>query len=164
MRFLRVAFAAALLVTGLPSIADAATATAQFNVTATVLNNCAVSATDLAFGNYSASVATPTTATTTLAVTCTNALAYTVALNGGTTTSSVAARAMTDGASHNLNYGLYTTNAYTSIFGDGTGSTVTVAGTGNGAAQNITVYGRIPAGQYVVAGAYTDRVTVTVTY
>jgi spore coat protein U-like protein len=71
---------------------------------------------------------------------------------------------MTDGASHNLGYGLYTTNAYGTIWGDGSGGTTTVAGTGNGAAQAVTVYGRIPPSQFVAAGSYTDHVTVTVNY
>jgi spore coat protein U-like protein len=142
----------------------APTVTAQFNVTATVLNNCAVSASDLAFGNYAPSSGTPVTATTTLSVTCTASLGYTIALDGGTTTGLVAARAMKDAGSNQLTYGLYTSGAYSTIWGDGTGSTQTVAGTGSGVAQSVTVYGRIPAAQYVAAGAYADRVTVTVTY
>lgn len=142
----------------------AASVSAQFNVTATVLKNCAVSASDLAFGNYTAGSGSPVTATTTVSVTCTQALAYTVALDGGQTSSDVTARAMTDGATHNLTYGLYTTNAYSTVWGDGSAGTATVAGTGNGAAQALTVYGRIPASQFVAAGSYTDRVTVTVNY
>jgi len=35
---------------------------------------------------------------------------------------------------------------------------------GNGASQPITIYGQIPAGEYVTPGAYTDTITVTVTY
>lgn len=147
----------------LPAMA-AQTVTTQFNVTATVLNNCAVSASDLAFGNYSASSGTPVTATTTLSVTCTASLSYSIALDGGTTTGLVAARAMKDANSNQLNYGLYTSGAYTTMWGDGTGATQTVPGTGTGAVQSVTVYGRIPAAQYVAAGSYADRVTVTVTY
>jgi spore coat protein U-like protein len=144
--------------------AQASTATAQFNVTATVLANCAVSATDLIFGNYAASSATALAATSTLSVTCTNGQAYTVALDGGTNAGNVAARAMTDGATHNLSYGLYTSGGYTSVWGDGTAGTVTVAGTGNGSAQSLTVYGRVATSQFVTAGNYADRITVTVSY
>ncbi|HEY4275600.1 MAG TPA: spore coat U domain-containing protein [Rhizomicrobium sp.] len=166
MRFGLVRFLSAggILLALMASKADALTATAQFNVTATVLGNCAVSATDLAFGNYSANSATPLPATSTLSVTCTSGTTYTVALDGGTNKASVTGRAMTDGATHNLNYALYTTNAYTSIWGDGTASTVTQAGTGSGSAQTLTVYGRIPVSQFVTAGSYSDRITVTVTY
>ena len=140
------------------------TATGQFDVTATVLDNCAVTASDLAFGNYAPSSGSPVTASTTLQVTCTPSLAYTIALDGGTTTGMVGARAMSDGGVNRLSYGLFTTSGYSTIWGDGTGATQTVAGTGNGAAQPHTVHGRIPASQFVTAGRYTDRITVTVSY
>ena len=166
MRISRIAvrgLAVALGLAASPAMA-VQTATAQFNVTATVLDNCAVAASDLAFGNYSASTATPVTATTSISVTCTANLAYAVALDGGTTTGQVTDRAMTDGSSHQLTYGLYTSGSYSTLWGDGTGSSATVPGTGTGSAQSLTVYGRIPAAQYVAAGSYADRVTVTVSY
>lgn len=144
--------------------AFAGTASGTFNVTATVLNNCSISTADLAFGNYNATTATASTASTTLSVTCTSSLPYTVALDGGSTNAAVAGRAMGDGNGNKLTYGLYTTNAYSTIWGDGTGTTQTQAGTGNGSAQSLTVYGKIPAGQYVKSGSYTDRITVTVAY
>jgi spore coat protein U-like protein len=157
-----------LLAGAMPSIlaapCRAGSASDQFNVTATVLDNCAVSAGDLAFGDYSASSGTATTASSTLQVTCTADLAYTIALDGGTTAGAVAARAMSDGASHTLSYGLYTGSSYSTVWGDGTGGTATVAGTGSGSAQPVTVYGRIPAAQFVPAGSYSDLVTVTVNY
>lgn len=153
-----------LLVLG-PGVALASgTASAQFNVTATVLDNCAVSASDLAFGNYSAGSATPTTATSAIDVTCTSGLAYSVTLDGGTGSGNVAARTMGDGASHTLGYGLYTSAAYASVWGDGTGGSVSVSGNGSGSAQSLTVYGRIPASQFVPAGSYSDLITVTVSY
>ena len=40
----------------------------------------------------------------------------------------------------------------------------TVAGTGSGVAQDIDVYGRVPANQTSSAGSFADTVTVTVTY
>jgi spore coat protein U-like protein len=70
---------------------------------------------------------------------------------------------MTNGGS-TLDYSMYTTAGRTTVWGDGTLSTSTQAGTGNGAAQALTVFGRIPVGQYVTAGAYADTVTATVTY
>lgn len=152
------------LILAVPGAGRAGTVSTNFNVTATVLNNCIVSASDLAFGSYSASLATPTTANTTVNVTCTSGLAYTVALDGGTNTHSVAARAMTDGSSHNLTYGLYTSAAFSSLWGDGTSSTVTASGTGSGSTQSLTVYGRIDAAQFIPAGSYSDRIAVTVSY
>jgi len=156
----------AALLAGLAAAAPAlaGTATGQFDVTATVLDNCAVTASDLNFGNYAPSSGTAVTASTTLQVVCTPSLAYTIALDGGTTTGAVAARAMSDGGAGQLAYGLYTSSAYSTIWGDGTGATQRVAGTGSGAAQPHTVYGRIPASQFVAAGSYSDRITVTVSY
>jgi spore coat protein U-like protein len=39
-----------------------------------------------------------------------------------------------------------------------------VSGTGNGAGQTITIFGRVPAQTTPAPGTYTDTVTVTVTY
>lgn len=154
--------AVALLAPPAPAWATT-TQTTQFTVSATVLDNCAVSAGPLAFGPYSASSGSPVTANSSISVTCTSGLHYTVALDGGTTTLTPAARAMTDG-SHNLGYALYTSSGYSSIWGDGTAGTVTQAGIGNGSAQPMTVFGRIPASQFVASGSYTDTVTVSVIY
>ncbi|MEI9994815.1 MAG: spore coat U domain-containing protein [Rhizomicrobium sp.] len=139
-------------------------ATTTLAVSATVQSSCAVSAGNLAFGNYTAASATPNDVTSSISVTCTSGLAYTVALDGGTTTTTVNARAMTDGATHNLTYALYTNNTHATLFGDGTLSTQTASGTGNGAAQTISVFGRIPVSQFVTAGSYTDTVGVAVNY
>ena len=136
----------------------------SFTVSATVLDACSVTASDLAFGNYLPTNGSAVTATSTVEVTCTSGSDYTIALDGGTTTTDVSARAMTDGASHNLEYGLYTTGGYTTLWGDGTGSTATQGGTGNNLAQEYTVYGQLPAGQFVPAGSYTDMVGVTVNF
>ncbi len=144
--------------------AIAATTSTTFNVTANVVATCAVTATNLAFGNYDAALGTPVDATSTVNVTCTNGHGYTVDLNAGTGSgATVAVRRMTNGG-NTLDYSMYTDAARTTVWGDGTLSTSTQAGTGNGAAQALTVYGRIPTGQFVTAGAYSDTVTATVTY
>ena len=154
---------AALSVAPLSSAA-AATATTSFQVTATVLAVCNIQATNLAFGSYSATNATPTDATSTINVTCSNNQSYVMSLDPGVSTgATVAARSMTSG-SNLLSYGLYTTAARSTVWGDGTWSTATVGGTGNGALQAYTVDGRVRANQYVAAGSYTDTVTVSITY
>jgi spore coat protein U-like protein len=70
-----------------------------------------------------------------------------------------------------LNYNLYTTSGDTTVWGDGTGSTLTVAGTGAGMgtpqAVAQTVYGQIPdnaANQAVSPDTFADTITATVTY
>ncbi len=147
-----------------PSAAAAGQVGTMFTVSATVLDACSVTATDLAFGSYLPTAGSAATASSTVEVTCTGGSAYTVALDGGTTTGNVNARAMTDGAAHDLGYGLYTTSGYTTVWGDGSASTVTQGGTGNNAAQDYTVYGRLPAGQFVPPGNYNDVVGVTVNF
>jgi spore coat protein U-like protein len=157
------AAASALLSLAAPA-AQAASITTTFQVTATVLASCGVTATDLNFGNYTPGAGSDVTANTTLNVTCTNGTDYTIALDGGSIAHDPSARAMSAGGSDMLNYGLYADASFTTVWGDGGGATATVSGTGNGAAQPTTIYGRIPAGQYVPATTYTDQITVEVTY
>lgn len=139
------------------------TATASIAVSATVLSSCAVVALPLAFGNYTPTQSGNTTAQTTLAVTCTNGTPYSVGLNaGGGTGATVATRKLTSGAT-TLNYTLYSDSGYSTLWGNTIG-TNTVTGTGSGLLQTLNVYGSITALQAVPAGAYTDTVTVTLTY
>ena len=72
-------------------------------------------------------------------------------------------RKMTGPASAVLSYAMYQDSARSVNWGMTIG-TDTVTGTGNGSAQAITVYGQLPAGQYVAPGAYSDTITATVTY
>lgn len=146
--------------------ANAATATTTFQVTATVANACAVSATDLAFGTYNQTAGTATDNISTVTVNCTTDAAYTVALSAGTGTgATVASRKMASGATNLLSYTLYRDSGRTQLWGVTTG-TDTVPGTGNGTGQALTVYGRIFANQSATApaGSYADTVTATVTF
>jgi len=72
---------------------------------------------------------------------------------------------MLNGAS-TLDFNLYRDSAYSQVWGDGTGSTYTVAATGSGllTSNNITVYGSIPVSQDKPVGTYTSLITVTVSY
>lgn len=145
--------------------AQAVTATTTFNVTATVSSSCSATATDLAFGAYNVASSTPLDGTSTINVSCTTGTTYTVALNVGTGGGSFTARRMASGG-NTLDYNLYTTVGRSTVWGDGTGSTATVAGTGSGllTPNAATVYGRIPINQDVAAGSYASVITVTVNY
>jgi spore coat protein U-like protein len=144
-------------------------ATTTFQVSATVLKNCTVSATNVAFGNYSPTVAA-VSANGTVAVKCTKNSAFTVSLDKGTTAGgAISQRLMSDGAGDTLQYNLYTTSGFATVWGDGTGSSVTQGGTGAGmgTAVNLTVYGNLPdnvANQSVPPNTYTDTITVSVAY
>ena len=61
-----------------------------------------------------------------------------------------------------MNYGIFRDSARTQNFGQGSDArmlTLTAAGSGN-----VSVYGRIPAGQAVPAGTYTDTVVITLDF
>jgi spore coat protein U-like protein len=154
--FAAVSAAATLIATP----ASAATSTTTMSVTATVQATCSLSAATLGFGTYTG---TQLDAASSLSVSCTSTTPYTIALNVGTGTgATVATRKMT-GSSGTLSYSLYSDSGRTSLWGQTTG-TDTVAGTGSGSAQPISVYGRIVTGQLPVPGAYTDTITATITY
>jgi spore coat protein U-like protein len=142
------------------AVAQANPATTTFGVSATVLKDCIVSATGLAFGNYTGAVNTAQSAVT---VTCTNSTTYTVGLGTGLASgATVTTRQMQNGTAL-LNYGLFSNATWTTNWGN-TSATNWASGTGNGAGQVLNVYGQIPASQYVTPGSYTDTISVTVTY
>lgn len=138
----------------------AATATTTFQVTATVLGTCLISANNLAFGNYSG---TQVDGTTTLSVTCTNTTTYNVGLDAGTGSGATVSNRKMTGGSETLDYALYSNSGRTTNWGNTVG-TDTVSGTGNGSAQTLTVYGRIAASQYPAPASYSDTITATITY
>jgi spore coat protein U-like protein len=126
-----------------------------------VQGTCILSATALSFGTYTGLAASGTSA---VRVTCTNTTPYTVALSAGLGTGATTSlRKMTRSASAVLTYGLYQNATFSQNFGN-TSGTDTYAGSATGAVQTLTVYGQIPASEYVVPGAYTDSITATVTY
>ena len=134
-------------------------------VSATVTANCTVSALPVAFGSVDTLSASPVDATGSVSVTCTNGTGWTAAADaGGGSGASFATRRMTY-SGNTLNYTLYRDAARSQVWGDGSGSTFTVANTGSGSAQSFTVYGRVPGGQSTApAGGYNDTVNVTITY
>jgi spore coat protein U-like protein len=139
----------------------AATSTSTFQVSASVTATCQISATNLAFGAYTGTLAS---ATSTVTVTCTNSTPYNVGLDPGTSTgSTVTTRKMTGPAGAVLAYTLSRDSAHTLNWGDTVG-TDTESGSGNGTAQALTVYGQVAASQFVAPGNYTDTITATVTY
>ncbi len=169
MKIIKVLFLALIFASySISYIANAATTTTSFLVSATVLDACLATSLPLVFGNY-----TPgngdITATTTVSVNCTTNTAFTVALNRGTTTGGTIAQRLMAFGSHTLQYNIYTTAGNTVIWGDGTSSSVTQPGTGTGLLIPVvyTAYGLLPdnsTNQAASIGAYTDTITATVTY
>ena len=161
----------ATLATGVMAagIAQAATTTTTtFAVTATVQATCSATATTLAFSPYTPGGGVIAN-NSTISVKCTKNTPYTIALNGGTTTGGTITQRLMGSGANTLQYNLFTTAAFAQVFGDGSGTSKTVAGTGAGVAtaNTVTVFGQLPdsaTNQAAVPGNYTDTITVTVTY
>lgn len=146
---------------GLGQFAGAATAPSNIAVSATVQATCTNTATPLAFGIYTG---VQSDSTATITVTCTNTTPYTVALNAGTApTATVTTRRMTGAIGVFLAYALFSDTGRTTNWGSTVG-TDTIAGTGTGAGQALTIYGRVAAAQFPAPGAYADTIIATVTY
>lgn len=158
------AAASCALSLGASSAMAQSSANDTFNVTATVVDACLITANDLSFGNYNSLSGADLDASSTLDVTCSNGTSYDIELDAGTTTGgAISARLMTDG-SNTLGYNLYTTTGRTTVWGDGTGASQTISGTGSGSSQSLNVYGRITAGQTVPIGSYSDAVKATINF
>lgn len=135
--------------------------------------NCTVTTTSLAFGNFAPLSGTvlDTTATVTVSCTCPVlclGINYTVAINAGGS-GTFSPRRMSAGTP-TLAYNGFDSGTRTTVWGDGTGGTTVqsrcrlLGAIGSGWVEPITFYGRIPVSTGIAPGSYTDSLTVTVTY
>jgi spore coat protein U-like protein len=139
----------------------AATARTSFSVSVTVQSGCAVSAQPMRFGTYTGA---PLSANSAVSVQCTQSTPYSVGLSAGLGQgATVANRMMIGPSAAQLRYLLSSDAQGTAAWGQTVGID-TVGGTGDGSIQAISVYGKIPSGQYIIDGPYADTITVTVTY
>ncbi len=144
-----------------PDTALSATATTTFQVTANVLANCTISATDMVFGDYAGARLNTQSQ---IEVNCTNSTQWNVGLNEGTCSGgSIIARCMTGPGSALLNYNLFSNASATTVWGNTVGVD-TVSGVGQSTTQLITVFGVVPGGQSVPPGGYADTITATITF
>lgn len=139
--------------------AAAQTATGTTSISATVVNQCGVSATNMNFGTASL-LTSALTATSTIAVTCNASIPLTVALDNGATGTSPTNRLMTSG-SNTVKYGIYQDIGHGVAWGNSVGSNTESA---SGPTASLTAYGQVPAQAAPVPGSYADVVGVTVTY
>jgi len=149
----------------LPNLATfyAAESAGTLSVGASIVDSCSISAASLAFGVIDplGNAGNHVDATAAVLVSCANGTAYHIALDGGGATTTT--RSM-NGENGTLNYALYSDANRTANWGNNVGID-TVADTGTGEEQALTVYGRVPSGQQnAPAGTYSDTITVTVTY
>lgn len=140
----------------------ASTSTATFTVTAEVSTSCFIQANNLNFGVYTGTAEIDQT--TTLQVLCSTSTPYTIGLDQGTSAgATVTTRAMTGPGPETLGYSLHQTSSTGPNWGN-TPPTDTEAGVGTGAQQTFTVFGVLPAGEFVEGGNYSDTITATLEF
>ncbi len=149
---------AATLSTSISGAVFAASGTASFDVSVQVLASCSISATNMSFASITTGTTSNTDATSTLTVNCSNGTPFTIALGNGANFTT--ARRMAWGGTY-ITYALFQDSSRSQEW---VGAT-TKSGTGNGADQSFTIYGRIPSGQSISnTGSYGDTVIATITY
>lgn len=131
---------------------------------------CRVTTTGINFGAYDVFAATPRDTSGTVTVACdrntqrrTN---ITISVGPSPSSGGFNPRQMrrTSGTDR-LNYNLYTSPSMSTVWGDGSAgtSTVLLRRVSRRQPEVTTIYGRIPPGQNVSVGTYSDTVTVTIT-
>lgn len=139
----------------------AGTVTNTLGVRVVVQPACTVAGATLDFGSYTSGQTTDLNGFTQIAYSNCPAGQLRFQLDGGSS-GSTSARRLANGSGGQLGYGIFRDSARTQPFGQGTNSrliTLTAPGSGN-----VSVYGRIPAGQSVAAGTYTDTVVITLDF
>jgi spore coat protein U-like protein len=132
------------------------------------LSQCSIGVTALSFGNYDVFLNVPLDTTGTITVNCAaDVNKANVTLGVSSTSGTFNPRRMKrSGGSDLLDYNVYTDVTRTVIFGDGTGGTSGVELKRKGKPEPwgeiIVIYGRIPPGQDVSAGTYSDTLAATV--
>lgn len=125
---------------------------------------CTISASGVSFGSYNVFSSTPLDASGSVTYQCAP-LAINVQIHlsrGGAT--SFSPRQMRQGSA-TLNYNLYLDVARTIVWGDGTGGTQVYSALAAVLIDIVVpIYGRVPAGQNVEPGSYSDTITATILF
>lgn len=129
-------------------------------VSASVAASCAISANPLAFGAYTGAQVDTTTL---IIVNCTNTTPWYVNLDDGRNPGGGFIPQMAGPNNARMRYSKYRDSARSQYWGNTYGGDG-ISGSGDGQAQPLTVYARLFGGSNAVPGAYTDTITVKVTY
>lgn len=143
----------------------AASNSAPLGVSAEVVSNCVIATSNLAFGQYdplaqNASQQLDGSAAVTML--CTRSTSAALSLDGGR--NFVGATRTLSGTGQHVSYQLFRDAGRTQEWGGGLAAGMQFVSEGIHKAQQVTLYGRIPPGQEVVSGMYTDVVTATVDF
>ncbi len=141
--------------------ASGQSSTHYFEITANFANTCFIStATDLDFGAVG-NLATQRDQTSAISLRCPTGTPWRLGLNNGSHAAGSVRRM--SGPGGYIQYELYRDAGRTQRWGN-TPGTDTGNGTGTGALETRTVYGRVPSQANPGAGTYSDTVTVTLTF
>jgi spore coat protein U-like protein len=142
--------------------------TGNFSVSTTVNQICRATSPTLDFGTYypiTANAATPLDSSTTITITCAFDQSLTLGFDQGANAlashcGASPQRCMSNGSNY-LNYNIYAT---TSDRSSGSPWISPVPETISGGSATVSIYGRVPAGQDVSVGSYSDSIVATVYY
>ncbi|MYM28722.1 fimbrial major subunit CsuA/B family protein [Duganella sp. CY15W] len=149
--------------TGLLGCLVPQTVVMPFQVRSTVINDCNINIGNLVFPD-SKLLTGAVTSTASLSIRCSQNTAYRIVLSAGTNGASATARLMKNiGGPETISYQLSDT-LNGSNWGDGTGGTTVVTGTGDGTTVTKTLYGRVPVQSTPSPGDYKDTITATVQF
>ena len=129
---------------------------------------CRVTTTGINFGAYDVFAAVPRDTSGTVTVACDRnpPTDVTISIGASPTSGGFQPRRMRHASqADRMNYNLFTTASMTTVWGDGSAgtSTVLLRKVNRNRPVTMTIYGRIPPGQNVSVGAYSDSLTVTIT-
>ncbi len=128
--------------------------------------NCNITTVGVTFGAYDVFSSAPLTSAGSVTIRCvglgTGSDQISVALSTGGS-GSFLSRALFRG-SETMSYNLYLNAGHTQIWGDGTAGTLKYASVSNNQSITLTIFGRIPPGQDVSAGTYSDTIVATINF
>jgi spore coat protein U-like protein len=139
--------------------AAAAPVQTTFQVTSSVSAVCTVTAAGMDFGAYQGKQHDQTSS---IAVTCNKGTPYQIGLDNGLHFSAPYRRLKHRTTADYLIYELYRDAGRTARWGNDDTSSVYMSG--DGTAQHIDVYGRVPAGQSGPTGSYSNTTTIIVNF
>lgn len=133
-------------------------------------SRCNISGASINFGDYNIFSPFPVDTTGTLTLNCVDVVRAELRLSVSASSGTFNPRKMRQsGGNDFLNYNIFIDAGRTVVFGDGTGGTSTIGirkppGTPMHEpwSRSIILYGRIPPGQDVSIGSYSDTLTITV--
>jgi spore coat protein U-like protein len=135
-------------------------------LTAHAAIKCSVTTVGVAFGFYDVFSSAPLDSAGSVTIRCTGlgtgVEPITVALSAGGS-GSFQLRTLIRG-SDRMSYNLYLDAGRGQIWGDGTGGSLRYASVSRNQPVILTIFGRIPPGQDVSAGTYSDTIVVTVNF